>query len=383
MEQTLEILDRLIAFDTVSSKSNLAIIDFIENFLIARGFDVTRIPDETGQKAGIYAVLGPKEASGIMLSAHTDVVPVEGQLWTSDPFKLTRLDDRLYGRGTTDMKGYVASVMALADRASKLVLKEPLKIVLSYDEEIGCVGIKQMIDRLTPLIGLPRACIVGEPTEMQVAVGHKGKAALRATCKGQAGHSALAPKFTNALHIAAEFVQELQALQTELAQNGARDLAYDIPYSTVHVGQMSGGTALNIVPDAAEITFECRHLVADRPEELEERIADAAERVADRHRLLFDGADISIEKYNSYPGLDVASDASIVNIAQRLAATNETTKVAFGTEAGYFDALGVQTVVCGPGSMEGQGHKADEYIEVSQLNACDEMMDRILAELQG
>ena len=141
MEQTLEILDRLIAFDTVSSKSNLAIIDFIENFLIARGFDVTRIPDETGQKAGIYAVLGPKEASGIMLSAHTDVVPVEGQLWTSDPFKLTRLDDRLYGRGTTDMKGYVASVMALADRASKLVLKEPLKIVLSYDEEIGCVGI--------------------------------------------------------------------------------------------------------------------------------------------------------------------------------------------------------------------------------------------------
>lgn len=381
MTQTLEILDRLISFDTVSANSNLDIISYIESFLSERGFEVTRVPDETGQKAGIYAVLGPRQPAGVLLSAHTDVVPVKGQAWTRDPFKLTRERDRVYGRGTTDMKGYVASVMAMADRASKVDLKEPVKIAFSYDEEIGCVGIKKMIDKLGPTIGLPRACFVGEPTEMQVAVGHKGKAALRATCRGQAGHSALAPNFTNALHLAADFVQELKSLQQELAQDGARDMAYGVPYSTIHVGKLSGGTALNIVPDTAELVFEYRHLVADRPEDLEARIYAAAERVSAAYHPAFAEAAIDVEKYNAYPGLDVTADAEIVGIAQRLALSNEITKVPFGTEAGYFEALGVPTVVCGPGSMEGQGHKADEYLELFQLNACDEMMDRILEEL--
>ncbi len=381
MTQTLDILDRLIGFNTVSANSNLEIITYIEDFLATRGFEVTRVPDETGQKAGIYASLGPREGAGVLLSAHTDVVPVEGQNWTRDPFKLTREEGRVYGRGTTDMKGYVASVMALADRASKADLNEPLKIAFSYDEEIGCVGIKKMIDKMEPTIGLPRACFVGEPTEMQVAVGHKGKAALRATCRGQAGHSALAPNFTNALHLAAGFVAELQALQQDLAQNGARDMAYGVPYSTVHVGKLSGGTALNIVPDTAELIFEYRHLVADRPEDLEARINAAAERVTSQYRAAFPEAAIEVEKYNAYPGLDVAEGAEIVNFAQKLAQTNDVTKVAFGTEAGYFDAIGVPTVVCGPGSMEGQGHKADEYLELSQLAACDQMMDRVLVDI--
>lgn len=383
MTQTLDILDRLIGFNSISANSNLDIISYIDAFLRARGFEVTHVPDETGQKAGLYAVLGSaSDGDGVMLSAHTDVVPVVGQDWSKDPFKLTREDDRLYGRGTTDMKGYVASVMALADRASKTQLNEPLKIAFSYDEEVGCVGVKKMIDRLEPAIGLPRVCFVGEPTEMQVAIGHKGKAALRATCHGQAGHSALAPQFVNALHLATDFVGELRAIQAELSLNGARDTAYDIPYSTVHVGKLSGGTALNIVPDTATIDFEYRHLAADKPDDLLARIFSAAEMVTQKYQDTFAEVKIEVDQYNAYPGLDVAQDNAIVPYAQKLAQTNAVTKVPFGTEAGYFDGLGIPTVVCGPGSMEGQGHKPDEYITLEQLSACDAMMDRILADLR-
>ncbi len=381
MSQTLRILEKLISFDTVSQNSNLELVAYINDFLIGLGFAVTHIPDESGEKAGLYATLGPAEKAGIMLSAHTDVVPVKGQNWTRDPFRMTQDGARVFGRGTTDMKGYVASVMALADRAAGQELKEPLKIAFSYDEEIGCVGIKHMLDKLEPSIGLPRACFVGEPTEMQVAVGHKGKAALRAVCRGQAGHSALAPKFTNALHLASEFVQELQKLQRDFALNGARDSAYAIPYSTIHVGKLSGGTALNMVPDQAELVFEYRHLVADRPEDIEARIETVADKVASKHQAIFPEAEIEVEKYNDYPGLDVSEGAEIAQLALRLAQTNNVTKVAFGTEAGYFDGLGIPTVVCGPGSMEGQGHKPDEFITLDQLAACDAMMDRVLDEL--
>jgi len=377
MTQTLEILDRLISFDTVSARSNLNIIAYVEDFLTKRGFTVTKVPDETGEKAGLYASIGP-EGAGVMLSAHTDVVPVAGQNWTRDPFKLTREGDRFYGRGTTDMKGYLAAMLTTADQAAKSDLNEPLKLAISYDEEVGCVGIKKMIGALEPAIGLPRACFVGEPTEMQVAVGHKGKAALRAICHGQAGHSALAPQFTNALHLAADFTTELRDLQADFVANGARDMAYGIPYTTVHLGTLSGGTALNIVPDRAEMVFEYRHLAADNAADILARIEAAAARVSDRYA---DGH-IEVEQYNAYPGLDTDAAHDVVKQAQALAHSNDTTKVAFGTEAGYFDALGIPTVVCGPGSMEGQGHKADEYVELSQLSACDAMLGRLLESIR-
>ncbi|SLN55171.1 Acetylornithine deacetylase [Roseovarius albus] len=384
MTQTLDILDRLIGYNSISANSNLDIIAYIEEFLRTRGFEVSHVPDESGQKAGLYATLGPASGGdGVMLSAHTDVVPVAGQDWSKDPFKLTREGDRLFGRGTTDMKGYVASVMALADRASKTQLNEPLKIAFSYDEEVGCVGIKNMIDQLEPSIGLPRACFVGEPTEMQVAIGHKGKAALRATCHGEAGHSALAPQFLNALHLATDFVGALRDIQTDLARNGARDAAYGVPYSTVHVGKLSGGTALNIVPDTASIDFEYRHLAADKPDDLLKRIQKAADEIVHKRQGPFPEARIEVDQYNAYPGLDVDEHNAIVPYAQKLAQTNTVTKVAFGTEAGYFDELGIPTVVCGPGSMEGQGHKPDEYITLEQLRACDMMMDRILHDLKA
>ena len=375
---TLEILDRLIAFDTVSARSNLAMIDHIQSFLADRGFQVHRVAAPDPTKAGLFATLGPA-GRGVLLSGHTDVVPVEGQDWTRDPFRLSRDAGRLYGRGATDMKGYLAAMLSLADRASRTDLREPLKLAFSYDEEVGCVGIQQMIGVLGETIGLPRACLVGEPTGMQVAVGHKGKAALNAVFHGQGGHSALAPNFVNALHLACDFMASLRDLQSELALDGAQDRTYDIPYSTIHVGKLSGGTALNIVPDRAEMTFEYRHLAEDDPQLILARIRHAEDRIEAAHRK----ARIDIDCYNSYPGLDVAGDSEIATFAMHLCANSLITKVDFGTEAGVFAGLGIPTVVCGPGSMAGQGHKPDEYITEAQLAACDSMMDRVLDSLTG
>lgn len=376
MSRTIEILRELVAFDTVSVKSNLAIIDWIETHLTALGFRVTRITDPDEPKAGLYAEIGPI-GDGVVLSAHTDVVPVEGQNWTRPPFELTEEDGRLYGRGTTDMKGFLASVLAFAEMAATSDLKEPIKLAISYDEEIGCVGMGRMIETLRPLIGTPRVCIVGEPTSLDVAIGHKGKKSYRAICRGEAGHSALAPKFVNAIYVATDLIAGLRFLQAKFAGSGVVDDDYAVPYSTVHVGRLTGGTALNIVPDVAELLFEVRYLAADRIEDFEADVAALAARVEQDHI----GAVIEIDGLTSYPGLDVKPDADCVKFVQRISGKNGITKVAYGTEAGFFDAIGCPTVVCGPGSMEGQGHKADEYILKSELEACDVMLLRLLQEL--
>ena len=380
--ETLEILDRLVAFPTVSVDSNLALIDYVQDYLKTRGFETHRIPDQTGLKAGLFARIGPSDSAGVMLSGHTDVVPVAGQDWTADPFKMSVTEGKAYGRGTTDMKGYLACVMALADRASKADLKEPLKIAFSYDEEIGCAGIKSMIGHVEDTIGLPRFCFVGEPTSMQVATGHKGKAALRAICHGMNGHSAMAPDFLNALHLACDFVAELRSLQNDYAINGMQDRDYSVPYSTIHVGKLSGGMALNIVPQQAVIDFEFRHLATDNPDNILARILSAAERVGAAQQILFPSAKIDVQQLNAYPALDTGIDSEVVKYAQKLAHVNDTTKVAFGTEAGYFSSqLKIPTVVCGPGSMDGQGHKPNEYIELAQLDACDAMFTDLLGTL--
>ncbi len=383
MTCTLETLDRLIGFDTVSANSNLQIIQYIEAFLKHRGARLVRIPGQAGDKCGLYAELGPQATGGILLSGHTDVVPVDGQDWTRAPFKLTREGDRLFGRGTTDMKGNLACMLHAADVAARCDLNEPLKLVFSYDEEIGCVGIRQMLPQLTPLLGKPRACFVGEPTGMQVAIGHKGKAALRAICHGQSGHSALAPKFVNALHMAADFINGLRDVQHMLEAEGADDRAYDIPYSTLHVGKLTGGTALNIVPDRAELTFEYRHLACDAPADIMRHITQMAREIEARYRRIWAPARIDIDRYNTYPGLDVSARSDAAQLAQQLLASDQTTKVAFGTEAGFFDALGISTIVCGPGSMEGQGHKPDEYIDLSQIVACEKMLEGVVDMLAG
>ncbi len=380
--RTLAILERLIAFDTVSAKSNLALVDYVEGLLKNAGARVQRFADATGQKAGLYAEIGPA-GQGIALSGHTDVVPVEGQVWTRDPFKLNIDGGRAYGRGTTDMKGFVAGALALAERAGRANLREPLKIILSYDEEVGCLGLRDMLPSVLPLIGQPRVVIVGEPTEMRVAIGHKGKVALKAVCHGQAGHSAMAPDFVNAIHLAAEFVSTLREMQAEIATKGAKEEGYEIPYSTLHVGKISGGKALNIVPDRAEIDFEIRHLTADDPGALIADLRARAEEIADRFRPAFPQARTEMEELNAYPGLAVGPKAEVVDLMQRLSGRGGSFKVPYGTEAGFFAAAGLPAVVCGPGFMQGQGHKPDEFIDLSQLAALETMLDRVLAEISA
>jgi len=367
MTQTVQLLSKLIEFNTINANSNLLMIAYLREYLETRGFTVHQIDDPVESKAGLFASIGPSDTGGVLLSGHTDVVPTEGQDWTREAFTLSRDGERLFGRGTTDMKGFVASMLTAADLASKADLKRPLKLSLSYDEEIGCVGIKHMIDQLSGTIGLPDFAIVGEPTSMKTAIGHKGKAGIRAVCKGQDGHSALAPKFVNALYVATDFVAALRELQHELAKSGARDDAYSIPYSTIHVGKLNAGVALNMVPAIATVDFEYRHLAADSSSEIMARITDAAQRVAAEYQKSCPTAAIELETINAYPGLDVASDHNVVTSVADLSQSSTTTKVGFGTEAGYFDSLGIPTVVCGPGSMQDQGHQPDEYIEVQQL----------------
>ena len=378
MTLSLDILDRLIAFDIVSNRSNLDLISYVEDFLRAQQFRVHRIPDLTEEKAGLYAEIGPQTDGGILLSAHSDVVPVEGQAWSRAPFQLTRDGDRLFGRGTTDMKGFLAEMLGVADLASGKTLKAPLKLLISYDEEIGCVGIGRMKDRLKPLLGRPEMAIVGEPTEMQVAVGHKGKRAYKAKITGQAGHSALAPRFVSALHIAVDYVAALRALQDGLEQYGSRDDSYDVPYSTIHVGRMRSGSALNIVPDSAEMLFEFRHLAEDNPDCLAHRITEAADAVIAPYAQ---PASIKLRPLAAYPGLATPLTSGAVTSVLNWSG-GQTCQVAFGTEAGFLSDLGFPTVVCGPGSMADQGHKPDEYISRTQLIKCSQMLVKAVGQLQ-
>lgn len=379
MTRTLDILDKLVAFESVTGGPNRDIADYSCACLRQCGARITKIAGPSPAQYGLVATVGPEGPGGIVLSGHTDVVPVAGQDWTRPAFALTREGDRFYGRGTTDMKGFLACMLSTAEQAAAEALRAPLTLVLSYDEEIGCVGIQHMAPALRDALGTPRACIVGEPTNMNVATGHKGKMAFKAICHGQAGHSALAPQFVNAIDLAADVVVALRGLQASFAAQGCQDPEYAVPYSTVHVGKISGGRALNIVPERAEVVFEIRHLAQDAPEVMRAAINSAAQGVADSSA----NRCIDIEEVAAYPGLDVAQDSPVVSLCKSLAHTEDVTKVAFGTEAGVFHSLGIPTVVCGPGSMAGQGHKADEFLEVSQLDACLRMMERVIDTLRG
>jgi acetylornithine deacetylase len=264
-EAELDLLDRLVGFETVAGTSNLDLIDWAQTRLQTAGFRVERINAPCGTKAGILARFGSRDG-GVLFSAHTDVVPVEGQAWSGDPFRLRRSAERVSGRGTTDMKGFIACLLALADGLRAHPPARPVAIALSWDEEIGCLGIPHMLDRVVPVLGRPDLCVVGEPTSLRLGIGHKGKGAYEAVCRGEPGHSSLAPRFTNALHLAADLIAALRREQARLAREGARDPAFDIPYSTVHAGLLRGGTALNMMPERAELVFEIRHIASETPQ---------------------------------------------------------------------------------------------------------------------
>ncbi|WP_420546735.1 acetylornithine deacetylase [Curvivirga sp.] len=386
--KTKEILEKLLSFQTVSLSPNMELIHFIGNLLADHNIEAQIIGEETGTRANLYATVYGTELTvetastgGVVLSGHSDVVPIAGQNWTVDPFTLTEKDSRYYGRGTADMKGFLASAIRTCLIASKQPLKTPLHLAVSFDEEIGCVGVRHLIERLKDAPMKPHFCIIGEPTSLGVATGHKGKTALRATCIGLEGHSAMAPNFLNALHLGADLIKALQDIQDDLAKNGAQDNDYDIPCSTIHVGKMSGGVALNIVPNECILDFEIRNLAADKPEDIIQRVKDAAKLITENAREKADCADIKIEVVNSYPGLNTNPGADIVSFVKSLRGENKNFKIAFGTEGGLFDQiLNIPTVVCGPGSMD-QGHKPDEFVSVEQIELCDQMLDRLVERL--
>ncbi len=380
--QTREILARLIAFDTVSSNPNMALMDFVRDLLVPAGIETVLIPDPAGGKANLFATIGPPGA-GVMLSGHTDVVPVTGQDWTKPPFRMTEADGRYYGRGAADMKGFVACAIAAMLQAARRPLRTPLHLALSYDEEIGCMGVRSLIDMLATAPVRPAICIVGEPTEMQVATGHKGKVALRATCVGREGHSALAPMALNALHLAADFISAVRGIQADVAAHGLQDGDYDVPYSTLHVGKMAGGVQVNIVPGLAMVDWEIRSLAGEDVAGLIARVEAAAARIVAPLRAAFPEAAIQVEQLWDYPGLGTPTDAAVVRFVQSLTGANGTIKVAFGTEGGLFaERLTIPTVICGPGSMA-QGHKPDEWVSVAQIGRCEAMLGALLGRLEA
>jgi acetylornithine deacetylase len=379
--RTVALLEKLIAFPTISAFPNRKLIAFCADLLRDVDADITIIESACGQKANLYATLGPTDRPGVLLSGHTDVVPVEGQDWTVPPFEMTEADGKLFGRGTADMKGFVACALSAAVRAAAMDLQTPLHLALSYDEEIGCVGVHSMIDMLAAAPFRPRFCIVGEPTNMAVATGHKGKTACHVTCTGREGHSALAPTALNAIHLACDLIAAIRETQNRIATASARDDDYDIPYTTLHVGNIEGGVALNIVPNRSEFDFEIRNLVDDDPQVLLDEIAIHIERILEPLRNDFPEAAIAFETTNTYPPLSTAKDADVVSFVKSLSGANATIKVAFGTEGGLFSSrLGVPTVVCGPGSMA-QGHKPDEFVTLAQLGQCDAMLNALLGRL--
>lgn len=377
--KTAEILRALIAFPTVSRESNLEMLDHIEALLAPTGARMERFAHPDRTRANLWVTLGPEGSGGVVLSGHTDVVPVTGQNWSHDPFEMVERDGRLYGRGTTDMKGFLAAAIRAALIASERELKVPLHLAFSYDEELGCLGVRGLIDALAARPDRPAMCIIGEPTGMKIASGHKGKTSYRACCHGREGHSALAPNALNALHLGTAFIASLQAQQAALVERGARDPAYDIPYTTIHAGVIRGGHALNIVPNLCEVDFEIRNIVDDDPDVILSRIKDDAAAIVAPHLGTFPEAAIRIETISGYPGLETPETDAAIQLMRQITGENDpTTKVAFGTEGGLFQAgLGMSTAICGPGFMD-QGHKPDEFISRSQLDLCDEMLGRLI-----
>ena len=377
---TRDILAMLISFDTVSARPNRALIGWVADFLAGAGIASQVIPDATGHKANLYATVGG-DGPGVLLSGHTDVVPVDGQAWTVPPFALTEAEGRYYGRGACDMKGFVACALFAMQTAARRPLRTPLHLALSHDEEVGCIGVASLIDMLAAAPFRPLMCIVGEPTGMQVATGHKGKIGIRASFAGREGHSALAPLALNALHLGVDFVNEVRALQARIAAGGARDGDYDVPFTTLHVGRMQGGGPLNIVPNLCEVDYEVRNLAQDDGDALMGELAAAARRIVAASGA--PEAGVSFADLMRYPGLGTPTDAAVVRFVQSLTGANTTMKVAFGTEGGLFsERLGIPTVICGPGSMA-QGHKPDEWVSIDQMARCEAMLAALLGRLEA
>ena len=380
----LTILERLVAFDTTSPNSNLELIGYVESLLANAGVGFRRIPDPALPKASLWVTIGPPERAGYVLSGHTDTVPVTGQAWTSDPYALRRHGGRLHARGAVDMKGFLAVCLALVPRMQAAGLSTPIHLAISYDEEVGCTGVRPMLAEIAKLRVRPRACFVGEPTGMNPVIGHKSKHSKRAIVRGKACHSALTTDGVNAVEAAAELILIVKRKAQALAATGARDAGHEVPFTTGLTTIAKGGIANNIVPDRCEIEFEFRGIAADDPKAIcEAVVAEARATIEPWMKARDPSTGIDFIEAVDYPGLDTPATAEVVRLAQALSGSRETGKAPFGTEAGLFDKIaGIPSVVIGPGSID-QAHKPDEWIAEDQLLAAAQFAERLIEHCRG
>lgn len=379
----LEMLAKLVSFDTVSSKSNLPLVDFVESYLQSWNVPYIRLPNEAGDKAAIYATVGPQDRGGVVLSGHTDVVPVTGQAWTTDPFTLRVENGRAYGRGAVDMKAFDALALALVPEFQAANLKTPINIMLSYDEETTCLGVVDAIRRLGHDRPQPKAAIVGEPTSLEVVDAHKSVVTFTTTVHGFEAHSSKPYLGASAVMTAAELIGELNRIADEMMERGDPSGRFDPPFTTVHVGVINGGTARNIMAKACSFHWEFRGLPSLDPQEIPSRLDRFVQEVALKRLNRFgEFGRVETKLEVAVPGLAPEPGSAAETLALRLANRNQTQTVPFGTEAGHYQAAGIPTVVCGPGSIN-QAHQPDEYITLEQLEAGAAFMRRLAATCAG
>jgi len=376
-----KILGRLIGFDTTSATSNIQLIDFIRNYLDDYSVKSELVYNDTSTCANLYATIGPDNIGGVMLSGHTDVVPTSGQNWNSDPYQLKTDDLLFYGRGSCDMKGFIACALAGVPQLVAQTLKTPVHLAFSYDEEIGCVGVKKLIRAMDgfevkPLIGL-----IGEPTDMKMVIGHKGKASFRVEFTGSSCHSAYMTSGVNAVEYAAELISFIRNMNRAMQDRKMLDEGYSVPYSSFHVGNIGGGTALNIVPKQCQFEFEIRNLPQDNLDDLVDEIKHYARDVLlPDMQSRFEHSNIQFIPISSYPGLGTEATSNVIEYTRLINPIKQIADpVSFGTEAGLFDRqLGINSVVCGPGSID-QAHKPDEYVSRQQMLYCDQLIENLVS----
>lgn len=405
--QSVEWLKRLIAFDTVSRHSNLALIEEVQAYCISLGlepvltFNDTTDREHSSNKAnqskanlfvsvpaggGLADTASATIKGGIVLSGHTDVVPVDGQDWLSDPFKAEIRGDKLYGRGACDMKGFIACALNLLPQAVALSqqgqLRKPLHLALSFDEEVGCLGAPLMLEELSQRGINPDYCIVGEPSSMKMVVAHKGISVFRCSVHGKSAHSSLTHQGVNAISYAAKLIGFIDELASQLAQSDQVDPMFDVPYSTLSIGTIEGGTATNIVPNLCEFTFDYRNLPSMGTQDILPVIEQRITELNQQMQQVDSQTGIKIEQLESVPAMTDTESESLQQLIAGLVQSSARHKVAYATEGGQFTNAGIATVICGPGSIE-QAHKADEYVELAQLAECDDFLQKLLQSLQS
>lgn len=379
--ETLAIIGRLIGFDTVSRNSNLGLIEWVRDYLSALGVRTRLSYDAAGGKANLFATLGETGGPGLVLCGHTDVVPVDGQPWNTDPFRAEFRDGRIYGRGSCDMKSFIACALAAAPRLLAARLAQPVHLAFTYDEEVGCVGVTTLLADLRQAGIRCSGCIVGEPTGMQVMTAHKGQRVYRCSVRGVEAHSSLAPFAVNAVEYAARLVAFIRDVAADARDTGPRDAKFSVPHTTMQTAMISGGTAPNIVPRDCEFQFDMRYLPGTDPAGFIERIERYARTsLVPEMRQVSAEAGIVLELLAEAPDLNTPEDDRIVGLGMRLAGNDEPGRAAFATDGGHFHRAGVPTIVVGPGSID-QAHKPNEFIELEQVAQCERFLARLRDDL--